>query len=273
MDSERALVVCDGRLSFGPLVMGVVNATPDSFSDGGRGVDESLALARSMAGLADVIDVGGESTRPGSAPVSLEDELARVLPIVSALAGSIVSVDTVKADVARAAVGAGARIVNDVSGGLFDAAMLDVVASLGCVVILGHVRGTRETMHAQPDYHDVVGEVRDELAARVSAARAAGIAAERIWIDPGLGFSKRTEHNLALLARLHELRMGHPIVVGASRKRFLGAIGGGDVQHREEATAAAHAIAIWNGADVVRVHDVARQAGAMRVARAIARTR
>ena len=252
--------------------MGVLNVTPDSFSDGGRGLDETLALARSWGDDAALVDVGGESTRPYATPVAVDEELARVLPVVAALAGGYaVSIDTYKAEVARAALCAGAVVVNDVSGGLFDLALLDVVARAGAYVILGHMRGMPTTMNDLANYDEVVTDVRDELGARIAAARAAGVAMDKILVDPGIGFSKRAEHNLALLARLGELRLlGCPIVVGVSRKRFLAEVGGAAPTHeREETTAAANAIAVWNGADVIRVHDVPRQARALRVARAL----
>ncbi|MEO6951464.1 MAG: dihydropteroate synthase [Polyangia bacterium] len=255
--------------------MGILNLTPDSFSDGGRGPDASIALARSWGSNVDIVDVGGESTRPHATPVSLEEELARVLPVVRALAPQLtISIDTYKAEVAAQTIAAGAEIINDVSGGLMDPALLDVVASTGAYVILGHTRGTSATMNDLADYRDVVAEVRDELGARVAAAGAAGVAPERIFVDPGLGFAKRAEHNLTLLAHLHELRtLGFPIVVGLSRKRFLAEVGGiWAMDDREEATAAAGAIAVWNGADVIRVHDVTRQARSLRVAGAIVRS-
>jgi dihydropteroate synthase len=258
-------------------IMGVVNATPDSFSDGAKYTgDAAIAHARALlADGADMIDVGGESTRPGATPVSSEEELRRVLPVVRALAGSVVSIDTYKAEVADAAIAAGATIVNDVSGGLLDPGLLAVVARRDAIVILGHLRGTPATMNAEAHYADVVTEVRDELAARVAAARAAGVAQARIWIDPGLGFAKHAEHSLAMLAHLDALRsLGRPIVVGASRKSFLASVETGlAADAREEATAAADAIAIWLGADVVRVHDVCRQRAALRVAEALARAR
>ena len=256
--------------------MGVVNVTPDSFSDGGRSHDASLQLVRSWGSSADLVDVGGESTRPHATPVSLSDELARVLPVVRALAAAFtVSIDTYKAEVAAQAIAAGAEIVNDVSGGLLDPELLHVVARTGTHVILGHLRGTPATMNDLSDYRDVVAEVRDELGARVAAARVAGVAMDKILVDPGIGFSKRAEHNITLLARLAELRaLACPLVVGVSRKRFLSEIGGAaTVEEREEATAAANAIAVWNGADVLRVHDVPGQARALRVAAAITRHR
>jgi dihydropteroate synthase len=259
-------------------IMGVVNATPDSFSDGGQHAEDVLTHARTLvADGADIVDVGGESTRPGAAPVSAEEELRRVLPVVRALAGRVViSVDTYKAEVADAALAAGATIVNDVSGGLLDPAILAVAARRDAVLILGHLRGTPATMNAEARYTDVVAEVKAELGARIEAARAAGVAQERIWIDPGLGFAKHAEHSLSVLAHLDALRsLGCPIVVGASRKSFLASVepAGLPTDAREEATAAANAIAVWLGADVLRVHDVRRQRAALRVAEALARAR
>ena len=258
--------------------MGVVNATPDSFSDGGRAhtLEAATALgALLLAQGADILDVGGESTRPGASPVSAEEELARVLPVVTALAGPRpISIDTYKAAVADAALAAGASIVNDVSGGLLDPELLGVVARRGATVILGHLRGTPATMNDEADYADVVAEVRDELDARVHAAREAGIAKDKIWIDPGLGFSKRAEHSARVLAHLDRYAaLGARIVVGASRKSFLASLVGRGlpVDEREEATAAAHALAIWLGATVVRVHDVALQLPAIRAAEALRR--
>jgi dihydropteroate synthase len=257
-------------------VMGVVNVTPDSFSDGGSLADERAAIARGVAlaaAGADVVDVGGESTRPGAVPVPLAEELARVLPVVRALADVVtVSIDTGKAEVAAAAIEAGAEIVNDVSGGTLDPELLRVVARTDACVILGHLRGTPADMMRHARYDDVVSEVRAELLARVDAAVAAGCSLARLLIDPGLGFAKNAEHSLTLLSRLRELRtLGLPLVVGASRKSFLGRVTGRDVHDREIATAAADAVAVFNGAHLVRVHDVAGQRDAILVADAIAR--
>ncbi len=255
--------------------MGVVNATPDSFSDGGLAATSEAAIARGallLAQGADLVDVGGESTRPGATPVPEAEELARVLPVVRALKGPRpISIDTYKARVADEALAAGAGIVNDVSGGLLDPEILAVAARRGATIILGHIRGTPATMRDEARYGDVVGEVRDELGARIAAARTAGVAADRIWIDPGLGFAKTAAQSLLVLANLDALRaLGCPIVVGASRKSFLSAASGRElsVDAREEATAAANALAIARGADVVRVHDVAAQLPAIRLAEA-----
>jgi dihydropteroate synthase len=256
-------------------LMGVVNVTPDSFSDGGRFTEAAAAIAHGQAlaaAGADLVDVGGESTRPGARPVGAAEERERVLPVVRALARRVtVSIDTCKADVADAALEAGAELVNDVSGGLLDPELLAVAARRGAVVVLGHLRGTPADMAARADYADVVAEVRSELGERVAAAERAGLARARIWIDPGLGFAKRPEHNLALLRRLGELALGCPIVVGASRKSFLGQLTGAAVDQRELATAAADAAAVLAGANVLRVHEVAGQRDAVRVADAILR--
>jgi dihydropteroate synthase len=257
-------------------LMGVVNVTPDSFSDGGAFAQMDAAVARGHALVAegaDLVDVGGESTRPGAAPVSARDEAARVVPVVRALAATaIVSVDTYKAAVAAAALDAGAELVNDVSGGTLDPELLRVVARHGAHVILGHLRGSPADMNAHARYGDVVREVISELAERIDAAAAAGVSMTRVLIDPGLGFAKNAEHNLALLARLYEIAaLGCPIVVGASRKSFLGRLTGRDVDAREFATAAADTAAVLHGANVLRVHDVAAQRDAVIVADAIRR--
>jgi dihydropteroate synthase len=257
-------------------LMGVVNVTPDSFSDGGAWAEGNAALARGLklvADGADLVDVGGESTRPGAVPVSAREESARVVPVVRALAaGAIVSVDTYKATVAAAALDAGAELVNDISGGALDPDMLRVVARHGAYVILGHLRGTPADMSARARYDDVVREVVAELAQRIEAATAAGVARERVLVDPGLGFAKSAEHNVALLANLDAVAaLGCPVVVGASRKSFLGKLTGREVNERELATAAADTAAVLHGAHVVRVHDVAAQRDAVLVADAIRR--
>lgn len=262
-------------------VMGVVNVTPDSFSDGGRWFDTTAAVKHGIdlvAQGADLIDVGGESTRPGAPRVDEDEELRRVVPVVRGLAseGVTVSVDTMRATVAEQALGAGAVLVNDVSGGLADARMVPAVAAAGAPFVVMHWRGFLTDIHAKPVYEDVVSEVVDELHARVEAAIEGGIAPERIVIDPGLGFSKDAEHDLALLARLDRLReLGHPILVAASRKRFLGRVLAGPegapppARERDAATAAVSAIAAHQGAWAVRVHEVRATADAVRVAHAV----
>jgi dihydropteroate synthase len=246
--------------------MGVVNVTPDSFSDGGRFSDAEAAIAHGVelaAAGAAILDVGGESTRPGADAVDAAEELRRVQPVVRELAASTrvpVSIDTTKAAVAAAALEAGAAVVNDVSGGTADPGLLRVVADAQAMLVLMHTRGTPRTMRAEARYADVVREVGDELRARIDAAVAAGVAPESLLADPGIGFAKNAEHNLALLGALPELatRVEVPLLVGASRKSFLGRIlGDAPVDAREEATLA---ITVWSfvhGAAVVRVHDVA----------------
>ncbi len=267
------------------LVMGVVNVTPDSFSDGGEWFEPDAAIAhgRELLGEgADVLDVGGESTRPGAGRVPVEAELARVLPVISALAaeGAVVSVDTTRAVVAERAVAAGARIVNDVSGGLADPAMAEVVARTGVAYVCMHWRGHADVMDDLEDYDDVVTDVRDELAARVDALLAAGVRREQVVLDPGLGFSKAGSSNWPLLARLRELEaLGLPVLVGASRKRFLGHLlarsDGRPVPPllRDDATAAVTTLAAASGAWCVRVHAVRASADAVRVAAAWGRAR
>jgi dihydropteroate synthase len=264
-------------------IVGVINATPDSFSDGGRIVDGEAridlaaaidAAAALLDGGAELLDVGGESTRPGSRAVAIELEVARVVPVIEALAKRFdapLSVDTRKSAVAAAALEAGARVVNDVSGLGFDPDLAELVAQRGATLILGHLRGIPETMQQAPRFADVVTEVGDELARSVAAARTAGIPAERLAVDPGLGFGKDADENLALLARLGTLRarLGLPLLVGPSRKSFLGRITGDPVGQRDAATVAACAVAAFLGADAVRVHDAAGASRAVRIGRAL----
>jgi dihydropteroate synthase len=244
--------------------MGILNVTPDSFSDGGRYLDPDAAIAHGFAMVADgaaVVDVGGESTRPGATPVDPAEERRRVLPVVEALAPHVrVSIDTRHASVAEAAIEAGATLLNDVS-----ATLHPIAAAHGVGWIAMHMRGEPATMQDDPSYVDVVTEVRDYLVARAEEARAAGV--EEVWIDPGIGFGKTVEHNLALLHRLDALaRAGFPVVVGSSRKGFLGALtGGAPVDDRLEASLATAVVAAANGASMVRVHDVAHHVRAMRI--------
>jgi dihydropteroate synthase len=253
-----------------PLIMGVVNVTPDSFSDGGRHAahDAAVAHARTLVGGgADLLDIGGESTRPGAADVPLDEELARVLPVVEALAGCGVplSVDTSKPEVMRAALAAGAAIVNDVTA-LRAPGAVDVVAASDCGVVLMHMQGVPRTMQAAPHYDDVVAEVSAFLRVRLDAMQAAGVAAERIVLDPGFGFGKTVEHNFALLRELPRLAaLGRPLLVGLSRKSMLGAVTGRAVGGREVASAVGAALAAERGARIVRVHDVAATRDALRV--------
>ena len=256
-----------------PLLMGIVNVTPDSFSDGGRAYDAAAALAHGVALVeagADLLDVGGESTRPGAAAIDEAEELRRVLPVIGALAarGFAVSVDTSKPGVMRAALAAGAVMVNDVRA-LAEPGALDVVAASGAAVCLMHMQGAPRTMQAAPAYTDVVAEVRDFLAARVAACVAAGVARERIVVDPGFGFGKTLEHNLALLKNLHRIADGVPVLAGLSRKSMLGALTGRGVGEREFAGVAAHLAAVMRGAKILRVHDVAAMRDALAVWRAV----
>ncbi|MBB3050189.1 dihydropteroate synthase [Prauserella isguenensis] len=265
------------------VVMGVLNVTPNSFSDGGKYLSREDALAHAHAMWrrgADIIDVGGESTRPGSERVDADTELARVVPVVRQLAadGVPLSVDTTRATVAEAAVEAGAQIINDVSGGLADRNMAKVAAQTGAPFILMHWRGHSRDMNALAEYTDVVAEVRDELRARIDEALAAGVSADSIVLDPGLGFAKRAEHDWALLQRLDEfIGMGFPVLVGASRKRFLGALladAEGEprpASGREVATASISVLSAAAGAWGVRVHDVGASLDAVKVAAAWAR--
>jgi dihydropteroate synthase len=256
-------------------VMGVVNVTPDSFSDGGlfldpaAAIEHGLELAEEGAGI---LDVGGESTRPGAEPVPEDEELARILPVVEALAaaGHTVSSDTTKLGVARAALEAGATIVNDVSAFRFAPEMAGLVASAGADCCLMHMLGEPRTMQADPRYDDVVSEVRAFLEERLAFATGEGVPEERVWLDPGIGFGKTVEHNLELLRRLDEIvAIGRPVVVGTSRKSFLGKLTGGRPEsERLPATIATNVLALERGASVFRVHDVAPLADALRVAAA-----
>jgi dihydropteroate synthase len=259
-----------------PCVMGVVNVTPDSFSDGGRFLPAHAALTQALALVregAAIIDIGGESTRPGSEPVPADEELARVLPVIEALAGTVgvpISVDTMKAAVARAALAAGAAIINDVSALRYDDAMVDVVVEAGCPVCLMHMKGRPKTMQDAPHYDDVVGEVLRFFEERMAFALARGLREEQIMLDPGIGFGKTIEHNLALIAGLSRfVGLGRPVVLGASRKRFLGAILGAEPGGRVIGTVATTVIGLMSGAHVVRVHEVKPNFEALRVVLAV----
>jgi dihydropteroate synthase len=254
--------------------MGVVNVTPDSFSDGGRFLDPAAAIGHgrrlAQEGAA-ILDVGGESTRPGADPVGVADELARVLPVVEGLAGldARVSIDTMKLDVARAALAAGARYVNDVSAFRHEPGMAALVAESGAECCLMHMLGEPRTMQRAPRYDDVVDDVRAFLEERLAFAVGEGIREERVQLDPGIGFGKTIEHNLALLRGLPELaRLGRPLVIGVSRKSFLGRITGRVTGDRVAATVAANVLAFERGARVLRVHDVAAVADGLAVAAA-----
>jgi dihydropteroate synthase len=260
-----------------PQVMGVLNATPDSFSDGGRydSLETGLAQALRLIGQgADILDIGGESTRPGAAPVTAEDEIARVVPLIAAVRAQSpipISIDTMKPQVARAAMAAGASIWNDVAA-LTAPGALACAAELGCQVMLMHMLGEPRTMQAHPRYDDVVAEVTGHLAARAQAAMAAGVAREAIWLDPGIGFGKTLAHNLALLAHLDRIvALGFPVLLGVSRKSFLAAIdpSAKDPQARLPGSLAAALAGVRAGVAALRVHDVAETVQALKVWAAI----
>lgn len=275
MTAPRAPLL-PGLAATRPLVMGTINVTPDSFSDGGRFLAPGDAIAAGEAMIAagaDLIDIGGESTRPGAEPVAPAQEQARILPVIAAFASRVpVSVDTRHAETMRAALAAGAAIVNDVSALAHDPDAAGVVAAAGCPVILMHMRGTPATMRGLTDYRDVALDVAEELAARLAAAEAAGIARGRIVLDPGIGFAKTAAQNLALLARLGVLhQLGCPLLVGVSRKSFIGHYTGvSDPRARLPGSLAAGLAAMSAGAAILRVHDVAETVQALRVAAAIA---
>lgn len=259
-----------------PLVMGVVNVTPDSFSDGGRFTEPDEALAQALRLVeegADILDIGGESTRPGAQPVEEAEELARVMPVIERIVAATdvpVSIDTTKADVMRAAVGAGAAMINDVTG-LRMPGTLEAAAELSVPVCLMHMQGEPRTMQKNPHYDDVIGDIETFFERRLAACVAAGFDGERIVLDPGFGFGKTLEHNLELLARLGELdRLGYPLLVGLSRKSMLGAITGRErADERVSASVAAALMAAERGAAIIRVHDVAATVDALKVRAAV----
>ena len=260
-----------------PLLMGILNVTPDSFSDGNRFFSLAAAVERALEMEregADIIDIGGESTRPDAPAVDLAEELDRVLPVIEALSGRLlvpISVDTYKSGVAEAACAAGAEIVNDVSGLCFDPAMAAAVARADAGLVVMHTRGTPDRMQADTRYRDLVAEVRGYLEDSLALAAAAGIRAGRIAVDPGIGFGKSVEGNLELIRRLAEfLPLGHPILVGSSRKSFIGAVLGNKDADRLFGTAATVAVSVVNGASIVRVHDVAAMRDVALMARALA---
>lgn len=265
------------RLDVGlPCIMGVLNTTPDSFSDGGlylelgEAVEHALQMARDGA---TIIDIGGESTRPGSDPVALDDELRRTIPVVEQLAAAVpalISVDTTKAEVARRALDAGARLVNDVSALRFDPALTDLVAERGCPVCIMHMKGLPKTMQDDPVYHDVVDDVCAFLEERLHFAVSRGIAEDQIIVDPGIGFGKTAEHNLQLLRRLDRVAaLGRPVLLGTSRKRFLGAVLGVGPRERVIGTVATTTMGVLLGAAILRVHDVRPNFEALRVTQAV----
>jgi dihydropteroate synthase len=261
-------------------IMGILNVTPDSFSDGGRysALDQALSRAREMAAAgADIIDIGGESTRPGADPVPEDEELRRTVPLIERLAAELavpISIDTYKSSVARKALAAGASIVNDISGLRFSPDMANVAAGYGAAVVIMHIKGTPRNMQQNPVYADVVDEVREYLEEGIELAVKAGVDRERTMIDPGIGFGKNLGHNLALLNRLDEFRcIGRPVVLGTSRKKFIGTVLGIPVpDERGFGTAATVALGIERGAAIVRVHDVASMAQAARMTDAIVKS-
>lgn len=282
MDDER-VIEGDGfywDCSQRTRIMGVLNVTPDSFSDGGRYWDPYIAVRRGQELAeegADVIDVGGESTRPGAEPVGLEEELRRVIPVIESLIDRIeqpVSIDTRKAEVARRAIGAGARLVNDVSGLTADPDMAGTVAAAGVPVVIMHSAGTPGDMQRNPGYRDTVGEIFDWLDARIAHAVAHGIRRSRIIVDPGIGFGKRLSDNLLLIRSLASFqRLNRPILIGPSRKSFIGRVLDAEKDDRMEGTAAAVALSVANGASIVRVHDVREMSRVVRMTDAICKAR
>lgn len=259
-----------------PLIMGVVNVTPDSFFDGGRFLDPQAAVAHSLQLVdegADILDIGAESTKPGALPVSEEEEFRRLLPVVASIAKSVsipISVDTSKANVAKAALDAGAVIVNDVTALRGDEAMVDIVAKAGAGVVLMHMQGTPQSMQQAPRYFNVVEEVSGFLAERAQFAMDRGVAKSQIILDPGIGFGKLLLHNLELLAQMRTLtKLGYPLLVGLSRKAFIGQLIDRPVNDRAWGTAAAVALAVGQGVSILRVHDVAAMRDVAKVAAAV----
>ncbi len=254
-----------------PQVMGILNVTPDSFSDGGRFIDHEIAVAHARAMVAEgasIIDIGGESTRPGAAEVSVQQELDRVIPVIEALHSTlpvVISIDTSKPEVMRAAVAAGAAMINDVRA-LREPGALDAAVACGVPVCLMHMQGAPRTMQQQPEYADVVTEVRDFLVERANTCQSAGIPAVNILLDPGFGFGKTLEHNLRLLKQLSLLvAAGYPVLVGLSRKSMIGQLLGLPVEERLQPSVALAVLAVWQGARIIRVHDVAATVQAVRM--------
>lgn len=260
--------------------MGILNVTPDSFSDGGCYLDVQQAVAHAKSMVAEgatLIDIGGESSRPGASAVSIAEELARVIPVIRAIVDAVdvlISVDTYKAEVAHQALTAGAHLINDITALRGDTLMASVVAEMEAGLILMHMKGTPRTMQKAPQYDDVVGEVCGSLQESIETAETEGVAAERILIDPGIGFGKTTEHNIALLKRLREFQsLNKPLLIGTSRKSFIGNVLGLPVTERVEGTAATVCWAIAHGADIVRVHDVKANVRAAQMTDALYRKR
>jgi dihydropteroate synthase len=270
----------DLELGSSVRIMGILNITPDSFSDGGRFLktDDAIRQAETLAEEgADLIDIGGESSRPGAAAVPIEEEIRRVVPIIEQLVKRLsipISIDTTKAEVARRALAAGARIINDISALRFDPEMAPLAARDGVPVVLMHMQGTPKDMQVHPVYADVVREISAFFETRIRFAEQSGISRERIVLDPGIGFGKTIDHNLEILARLDEFRsLGRPLLIGPSRKSFIGQVLGLPVEERLEGTAAAAAVGILNGASIIRVHDVRAMNRVARMAKAIERFR
>ena len=260
-------------------IMGILNRTPDSFSDGGRFISEEGAVShglRMASEGADIIDVGGESTRPGSAPVSAQEEIDRVMPVIKRLRGLVdipISVDTSKAEVAREALNNGAAMVNDITGLRGDSKMAGLVAERGVPIVVMHMKGTPRTMQLKPRYGDLIGEIIGSLKESISIAQTAGIDEEKIITDPGIGFGKTLEHNLVIIKELARFKsLGRPILIGVSRKSFIGQILGKGVTERLMGTASSAALSIYNGANILRVHDVKEMVEVARVADSICRT-
>ncbi|NLT22664.1 MAG: dihydropteroate synthase [Syntrophorhabdus sp.] len=259
-----------------PVIMGILNVTPDSFSDGGkyRSVEEALDHARLMIDEgAEIIDIGGESTRPFSEPVAEKEELHRVIPVIERLhdiPGAFISVDTYKANVAREALKAGADMVNDISGLTHDDAMAGVIAEYDAHAVIMHIRGTPRNMQENPRYDDVIGEIRGFLHERVEYAVRSGVDREKIIVDPGIGFGKRVEDNLRILKMLAAFKeLGRPVLIGTSMKSFIGKLTDMPLEERVEGTLASLAVAIMNGADVLRVHDVRRANKVLKIVKAV----
>lgn len=275
---KRSVPYPGGQLELGAdtVIMGVVNVTPDSFSDGGRfyGVDEAVRQGLQLAAEgAHILDIGGESTRPGSDPVATADEIARVIPVIEQLAqkcDALISVDTNKAEVAQAAMDAGAHLINDITALKGDENMASVTAKTGAALVIMHMQGTPRNMQQNPTYGDVVAEVVEFLAKQAQVAMDAGVPREKIIVDPGIGFGKTVEHNLSLIANMAKLvELGYPILLGASRKAFIGTLTGKPVEDRLWGTIGVHVVGAALGADIVRVHDVAPLKDALVVSDAI----
>jgi dihydropteroate synthase len=261
------------RWKYRPLVMGVLNVTPDSFFDGGKTFSREKAVLHGLEMVkegADIIDVGGESTRPFSEPVLLDDELERVLPVIRdirAHSDVFVSVDTYKSEVARQSIAAGADMVNDISGFTFDPEMADVVRDRGVYAVIMHMKGTPGDMQKDPHYDDVISEIKTFFHERVAFAKAHGVAEDRLILDPGIGFGKRAEDNLKIIKMLRDFKeMGRPLLIGTSMKTFIGRVTDTPLNERTEGTLASVALCTWNGADIIRVHDVK---GAVRVVKLV----